>query len=197
MNGQAITQIPGSIAISSVHRMVPEAHEGLVYLLQGEDRVLRSAIQELIDRFALRGTVRVLVGGNRISFDHLGLILGDQGGRIYEFLDRILVSRAETCYQMNDALRALESDHIPLVITDMLESFYADDLTLSEVLLLLQKCIGRIHILCRKAPIFIAARTDATRPQLLELLEKSSDQRFYFLPIAEEPLAVQLGLPGL
>lgn len=197
MSGQAITQIPSSYAISSVRQMIPEAHEGLIYLLQGEDRVLRNAMQELIDRFAMRGTVRVLVGGNRISFDHLPLILGDQAGNVYDFLDQILVSRAETCYQMKDALTALEPDTTPLVITDMLSSFCDEDLTLSEVSLLLQKCITRVHALSVAAPIFIGTQVDPNRPQLLDLLEKSSDQRFYFLPQTERASVVQIGLPGL
>jgi|SRR3990172_4450984 hypothetical protein len=196
MTSATITQIPGSFALSSVRQMVPLPQDGLVYLFQGDKEVLHDAIQEFINRLGMRGAVQVIVGGNRISFDHLPLILGEKIGNVYEIMDRILVSRAETCYQMQDVLKALESSQMPIVITDMLESFYEEDLTSKEVTLLLKKCIMHIHRLSETAPVVISAMGDPSRPNLLELIERNSDERFYFQPFddIEELLQTSLGI---
>jgi hypothetical protein len=182
MGSLDFTQIPGSSALSSVRQMVPLAQVGSIYLFQGEDEVLQPAMQEFIDRFGMRGSVHVVVGSNRISFDHLPLILGEKIGQVYEIMDRIVVSRAETCYQMYDVLAALDSNAVPIVITDMLEAFYEEDLTPQEVTLLLQKCIRHIHRLSANAPVLISASGDLSRSNLLELVEQNSDERFYFQP---------------
>jgi hypothetical protein len=197
MNSLPATQIPSSHALSQVRQMVPLAHVGSVYLFQGESQVLRLPMQELIDRFAMQGPVQVIVGGNRISFDHLPLILGEQLGSVYEIMDRILVSRAEVCYQMQDVLAALAPSPTPIVITDMLESFYEEDLALQEVSFLLQKCLRRIHELSETAPVLIGASGDPSRPSLLEALERNSDERFCFQPFADSEGIVQPRFSGM
>ncbi len=194
MNAAPITQIPGPFALSSVRLMVPLAQGGSVYLFQGDRDVLHVAMQEFIDRLGMRGAVQVVVGGNRISFDHLPLILGEQIGHVYEIMDRIQVSRAETCYQLQDVLATLSPSPVPIVITDMLESFYEEDLTLKEVTLLLQKCILHIHKLSETAPILISAIGNPSRPDLLELIERNSDDRFYFQPFDDVEVLVQTTL---
>lgn len=196
MNSSPVIQIPGSFALSSVRQMVPLPQRGLVYLFQGDSDVLHDAMQEFIDRLGMRGAVQVIVGGNRISFDHLPLILGEQIGNVYEIMDRILVSRAETCYQMQDVLKTLQPSLMPIVITDMLDSFYEEDLTSKEVTLLLQKCILHIQRLSETAPVVISAIGNPSRPNLLELIERNSDERFYFQPFndIEEILQTSLGI---
>ena len=167
-----------------------------MYLFQGDAKVLHQAMQELIDRFALEKAVRVVVGGNRISFDHLPLIVGEQVGHIYEILDRISVSRAETCYQMQDVLGALQPDANPLVVTDMLASFYEEDLTTAEVSLLLKRCLKSLAALGETAPVLISACGDPTRPNLLDMLEQSAGARFYFQPL-DTPPESQLSFTGM
>src|SRR3972149_7739029 len=196
MSSSAVTQIPGPFALSSVRQMVPLS-QGSVYLFQGDADVLHAAMQEFVARLGIRGAVQVIVGGNRISFEHLPLIMGEQVGRVDENMDRILVSRAETCYQMKDVLASLEPSPLPIVITDMLESFYEEDLTPQEVTLLLQKCIKRIHQLSEAAPVLISANPDPARPDLLKLVEQNSDERFYFQPFDQINLVIQPALPGI
>jgi hypothetical protein len=183
--------IPGPAALSKIRNLVPLAQQGSVYLFQGDSKTLFAAMQELIFRFAMQGDVKVVVGANRISFDRLPLILGDRAGEVYEIMDRILVSRAETCFQMQDVLAYLEPSSSPIVITDMLESFYEKDLSVNEVSLLLKKCVRRIHQLSETAPILISAESNAERPVLLETLERLCDQRFYFQPAEDIDIVAQ------
>lgn len=189
--------VPGSRALSSMRSLVPLAEPGSIYLFQGERNVLRSAMQELVDRFAMQEAVQVIVGGNWISFDGLPLLLGERAGSLYEILDHISVSRAETCYQMVDTLLALQPSSAPLIITDMLASFYEEDLTEQEVGTLLRKCLDRIKYLSQFAPVLVDAESDAARPKLLARLEDCADTRFYFQAAVEQPQHAQIGLPGL
>lgn len=193
----SVIPIPGSLALASMRQIVPLARAGSVYLFQGERGTLRAAMQELVDHFGIQGFVQVIVGGNRIAFDHLPLLLGEQIGSVYAIMDRILVSRAETCYQMQDVLAALEPGSAPIVIIDMLESFYEEDLTVQEVTLLLQKCLRRIQELSKTAPILIGSRGDPGRPTLIKLLEQNSDERFYFQPLERSAQIVQTVFPGM
>jgi hypothetical protein len=191
MNFPRANIVPADHWLASVRSLVPQAHADAIYLFQGDRKVLSAAMQELIDRFAIQDTVQVVVGGNRISFDHLPLILGDQAGRVYEILDHILVSRAESCYQMLDVLAALPPSPAPLVITDMLESFYEDSLTLKEVTQQLQRCLARLGELSKQAPVLLSARSNPARPSLMQLLEQHASSRFYFQPLETQPRAVQ------
>ena len=195
-NQATTTQILGPSALASARQLAALARGGSVYLFQGERGVLDAAMEELIDRLGMRGPVQVIVGGNRISFERLPLILNQQLGKVYNIMDRILVSRAETCYQMKDVLTALEPSPIPIVITDMLASFYEEDLTLKEVALLLQKCILRIHQLCNFAPVLISAAPDPSRPSLIQFIEKNSDERFYFQSFDGIETVLQASFPG-
>ncbi|MEX2144285.1 MAG: hypothetical protein WD740_06795 [Anaerolineales bacterium] len=179
--------VPGTRAITSVRDLVPMAQADTIYLFQGDSKVLATAMQEIIDRFAIQETVQVVVGANRISFDRLPLMLGDQAGRAYEILDHILVSRAESCYQMLDVLTALPLSPAPLVITDMLASFYEEDLTLNEVSQQLQRCLTRLDQLSKLAPVLVSARSDPVRPSLIRLLEQHANTRFYFQPLEQQP----------
>ena len=194
MDRTALIPAPGALA--SVREIVPLAHPGFVYLFQGESDVLYVAVQEMIDRFALQAPVQVIVGGNRIGFEHLPLIAGEQIGSIYEILDRIWISRAETCYQMLDVLQALKPSAAPLVITDMLASFYEDDLTKQEVTMLLQNCLAHVQRISEMAPVLISANADALRPNLTEMLERYADMHFYFDP-SNPPKELQTVLPGM
>jgi hypothetical protein len=189
-------QIPGASALSSVRQLAPLAQVGSIYLFQGESEILHAAMEEFVSRLAMRNPVQVIVGGNRISFEHLSLILGEQIGQVYQIMDRILVSRAETCYQMKDVLTALEPIPSPIVITDMLASFYDENLTLPEVTLLLQKCIQRVHQLSELAPVLISADPDPARLELLQLVDQNSDQRFYFEPFENVETVLQSAFPG-
>jgi len=76
------------------------------------------------------------------------------------------------------------------------ESFFEEDLTPQEVTLLLKKCIGHIHKLSEIAPILISAGGDPSRPNLLELIEQNSDERFYFQPFdgVEDAIQTNLGI---
>lgn len=176
--------------------MVPHVQPGEIYVFQGEGKILHIAIQELINRFALQEQVQVIAGGNRVSFEQLPHLLGEQAGNVYEIVDRISVSRAETCYQMFDVLSALAPSTMPLVITDMLEPFYEEDLSIAEVNLLLKKCLECIKELSLAAPILISAGGDPSRPSLLEMLEQNAGMRFYFQPNQDGPANSQISLPG-
>jgi hypothetical protein len=136
-------------------------------------------MEEIMIRFALRGRVDIVTGGNWVSFDRLPLLLHEGQEAVYEILDRIQVSRAETPYQMVDVLTWLKPSSTPLIIPDMLDAFDDDDLTEQEANLLLQKCISRIDVLRSTAPILISINTLHKRDSLVNLLEELAYMHIY------------------
>lgn len=104
-----------------------------------------------------------------------------------------MVSRAETCYQMVDVLSALKPSPIPLVITDMLEAFYDEDLTEQETGMLLEKCVLRMGVLSQESPLLISVNPTTRRTNLIERLERIADMRIYLEPPRQSE-EVQMGL---
>lgn len=190
----AAALVPSEQALATAHSLVSLAHPRSIYLLQAGKEVLLPAMQELIDHFALQGKVRVILGANRITFDHLPLVLGEQAYKIYEIIDRISITRAEVCYQMLAALQATELNSHPLVITDMLESFYEEDLSPREVTALLEDCLERIQQISLAAPVVISANSHPERKNLIDLLADAADVRIYFQPAAEPKGSMQFSL---
>lgn len=180
-------------ALSKIKGVASFIHSGAVYLFQGPRANLHGAMEEMINRFALRGRVHVVAGGNWVSFDRLPLLLREREGRVYETLDHIQVSRAETCYQMVDVLTWLKPSETPLVITDMLEAFDDDDLTEQEANMLLDKCINQIRLLSKTSPVLISVNALRNRPALPVSLEQIADMRIY-IEAARQTHSLQMSM---
>jgi hypothetical protein len=174
-------------AIARIEDMSNFLHSGSVYLFQGPRSGLRTVMENIGERFALHDKVRIIAGGNWVSFDRLPFLLTQRQGRVYEVLDRIFVSRAETCYQMVDVLNALKPSSTPLIVLDLLDPFDDEDLTDMETNMLLDKCILRIGELSQAAPVLISNSQPSPRASLISKLETIADMRIYL----EHPQSIQ------
>lgn len=177
--------------LDSLRQLAPQAHAGAVYMLNGEAPALAAAMQELINRMALQGPVRVILGNNRLNLDLVPLTLGEQAGRAYEVLDNLRISRAETCYQMKDVLAHLEPDPSPVVVSGFLHPFDEKNLAPSEVHMLLEHCLESLHRANRSAPVILSAGPVKEHPELLPLLEQSIDVRLQLEPAQTLPAPLQ------
>jgi hypothetical protein len=148
---------------------------GHIVLLVGSSGLVGPVAQELTHHFAMRGPVRVLLGGNRFSLERLPMLLGDRASMIYEVLDRIQVSRGETCYQLLHALEKTPREPSPFILTDMLDTLYEDGLTETEVARILDDCIRNLRQLSAGAPVLLSASGHPQRPQLLKTLAAAAD----------------------
>ncbi|MDA1329638.1 MAG: hypothetical protein DWG76_01750 [Chloroflexi bacterium] len=181
--------------IQTLHRWLPQVRAGQIYLLVGPAGLVGPIAQELTHHFAIRGAVRVLLGGNRFSLERLPLLLGDRGNQIYEILDRIQVSRGETCYQLLHALEKTPRDSIPFILTDALETLYEDGLTLIEVERVLRDSLANLRQISESAPVLLSAAHRPDRPGLLETLIEAVDHVIEVRP--NQPLATPQQLPLL
>jgi hypothetical protein len=166
-------------ALARIEDVSAFVHSGSIYLFQGPRSGLRAVMENMGERFALREKVRIIAGGNWVSFDRLPFLLKERQGRVYEVLDRIFVSRAETCYQMVDVLNALKPSSTPLLVLDLLDPFDDEDLTDMETNMLLDKCILRLGELSEAAPVLISISQSSPRANLISKLETIADMRIY------------------
>lgn len=168
--------------LEQLYRLVTRLQPGESYLLSGERRLVWQVGQELADKVAIQGPLRLILGGNRYSVDRLPILLGDQAHRIYEVLNRIQLTRAETAYQMLHALEVTPVESTPIFIADFLDSFYEQALDVAEVTRLVRRCLGHMRRLNAGAPLFISAAFSTERPALLELLQTQCDYQLQLYP---------------
>ena len=183
-----------STDIENVFQLPVRAQIGKIYLISGHKTQVAPVVQELVHHFAARGELKVIVGGNRFSLERLPIVLGEGIGNLHEALDRVKVSRGETCYQLLHALQKTPAEKTPLIVMDMLDSFYDEDLTEGEVSRVLENCLLQLQRLSQKAPLLISASVHENREHLLAELVKLSEYSIELWPEQAEQSAAQLKL---
>lgn len=168
------------------------SHAGEIYLIAGHQRSVWPATQVIADFLALLGPLRIILGGNRYTLEYLPMMLSSRVTDIYGVLDHIHISRAETCYQMLDALQRTQPSQEPLLVMEMLDSFYDENLSDSEVKGLLARCISRVRQLSQAAPVFLSADPDRERPELIQMLLLAATQTMRIQPNIKVDPAAQL-----
>jgi hypothetical protein len=157
----------------------PEAGSWL--LLVGP-RSLNAAMLAAIARLGERGDLRVLDGGNR--FNAYPVARAAQGRP--EILNRITVSRAFTCYQVLSLLESTPAIRTPLVILDMLNTFYDESVNRGERKRILRACITHLKRLQRSAGGVISVHPPAVpspaAQELLELLQAAAADTYFIQP---------------
>lgn len=188
------SQVDSSTDIKNVFQLPARARSGKIYLISGHKAQVAPVVQELVHYFAARGEVRVIVGGNRFSLERLPLVLGEDISKLHEVLERTKISRGETCYQLLHALQKTPSEKTPLIVMDMLDTFYDEDLTEGEVSRVLENCLIHLRRLSEHAPLLISASVPPNRERLLADLVKLSEYSIELWPEHEEQSAAQLKL---
>ncbi|MEX1071124.1 MAG: hypothetical protein WEC37_00715 [Anaerolineales bacterium] len=148
------------------------------------------------DVLGILGPLRIILGGNRYTLDYLPILLGRRVIDIYAVLHQIKVSRAETCYQMIDALQKTPPGGTPLIVMELLNSFYDENLSNEEVTGVLNSCVAALIRLSKTTPIIITADPDERRPELIDLLYKLADAVVEMVPNTEPKKDLQPNLFG-
>jgi hypothetical protein len=143
----------------------------------------------LTARLALTGRVRLLDAGN--CFDGYGLArqLRQQTSYWQPALERVSVARAFTCYQVETLLSESVADFSPILVLNLLDTFYDENVKLAERVRLLEVSLAEIRRLCRAASVAVSTCLP-TRDQpgeLLEMLEGAAAQVWSY----EEPQPVE------
>lgn len=160
-----------------------------LHLVLAPHRAQRQMMTILTARLALTGNVRLVDAGN--CFDGYGLArqLRQQTSYWQKALERVSVARAFTCYQVETLLSEAVADFAPVLVLNLLDTFYDENVKLPERLRLLDVSLSELRRLCRTASVAVST-CYPTRDQpgeLLEVLSKSAGQVWSF----EEPQPVE------
>jgi hypothetical protein len=162
-----------------------------LHLVIAPHRAQRQMMTLLTARLALTGRVRLVDAGN--CFDGYGLArqLRQQTSYWQPALERVSVARAFTCYQVETLLSELVSDLSPVLVLNLLDTFYDENVKLAERLRLLEVSLGELRRLGRAASVAVSASLPGPgQPgELLEKLEGAAGQVWsYAEPQPVEPL---------
>ena len=136
---------------------LPDLAAGQIGLVIGP-RAERLIMLELSAHLALRGSVRMLDGGNSYNALYVARFLRRETVRLDESLNRIMVARAFTCYQVITLLEETAVSPHPTLVLDLLSTFYDESVTVPEAYRLLQLVVGHLHRLRHCAPVVVSLR---------------------------------------
>ena len=162
-----------------------------LHLVLAPHRAQRQMMTVLTARLAVTGQVRLVDAGN--CFDGYGLArqLRQQTSYWQAALERVSVARAFTCYQVETLLTESVSDFSPVLVLNLLDTFYDENVRLPERLRLLEVSLAELSRLCRSASVEVSASFPSRdQPgELLEILRGAAGQVWSFEePQSAEPL---------
>jgi hypothetical protein len=162
-----------------------------LHLVIAPHRAQRQMMTILIARLALTGQVRLVDAGN--CFDGYGLArqLRQQTSYWQQALGRVSVARAFTCYQVETLLSESVSDFSPVLVLNLLDTFYDENVKLTERLRLLDVSLAELRRICRTASVAVSASLPKPNQpgELLEMLTAAAGQVWsYEEPQTLEPL---------
>jgi hypothetical protein len=155
--------------MQSFHILPP----GQLYLIPRENTF------DLTIELALNGGLRLLICGNRLPFYDIAYELAWRVGHEYERIlkEGISFSRAETCTQLMDFLSEMDAQTTPLLATDLLSRFYAeDDHQVDELFF---KCQIELRRLSQDCLVFVSANPKPPLERLGHVLDRITRQLDY------------------
>lgn len=145
-------------------------------------------ILQVVARLALRGSLRVLDGGNRFNAYIVALALRQHTIEVEALLEQIHVARAFTCYQVVTLLTQTPAIPRPTLVLDMLATFRDESVSPEERRRLLRTCLGQLRRLAGGAPLLVSAIPQgAQSDELLIMLEEAADKIWRFGPPEPPP----------
>ena len=182
--------VPYAALVRQFHGAPP----GKIYLLHGQGLVFRLSLSAAAQALQNGVPLTLVDGSNRFDAYYLAEFARSATARgdgpsvtPEEMLERIYVSRAFTCYQMEALItdrlpQFLERSRSPVVIIfGLLDTFYDDQAPLFEVRQSLQRIIAALRRLREKGIAVLLASLDlrpATREELFPTLAGVADSVF-------------------
>jgi hypothetical protein len=135
---------------------------------------------ELANRLAQRGPLCVVDGGNRLDIYGLARKARRDSPNLNGVLERIRVARAFSCRQMTALLDATPGG-TPLLVFDLLVTFYDEDEALDERKRLLGQCLRRLQRLSLSGPVVVGAALGPSQDdELVEMLALATGKIWHF-----------------
>ncbi len=157
---------------------------GKLYLLHAPRSFIRRSVSVILAGYALSTEVRVLDGGNLIDLYGLGREVRRRTEDVSAAMQRIYVARAFTCYQMTALLCSSVNLHQPIVVLELLDTFYDENASLFERTRLLETCLAQLRRLSREIPTLVTSGTTSggRGDTLFERLQEAADHVWQLEP---------------
>ena len=139
----------------------PAPQSGKISLVVAPRAVVPS-LMPMLATLALHGQVIVVDGGNCFDGYALARALRRQTHLVQAALERVLLSRAFTCYQMVAMLAKLPIDGTPVLVLDLLSTFLDENVALFKRQRLLGNSLSLLRRISVGAPVAIWARSRTT-----------------------------------
>lgn len=179
--------------LSPKHAPIPLTPQQLVTIpALREDRL---ATFNLIAHLALSGPVRVIDAGNQYEAFTIARAIRRHTSQLYRCLERIEVARPFTCYQVLTLFRQTPSTPTPIIILDLLRTFYDESIPTGESAALLQQVIHELSRLKQEAAILVSLSASPwpERAGFPHSLRRLADQAIEVAPALPPPVS-QLAL---
>ena len=138
------------------------------------------AMFNLAAEHALAGPLYVLDGGNCINIYPLARALRQRTASLSTALENVRLARAFTCYQMLALLEGTQPDGAPVLVLDLLSTFYDESVPLFESQRLLANALRQLMRLRIAAPLAVSARLPntaaASRRPLYDTLIQTAEE---------------------
>jgi hypothetical protein len=138
----------------------------------------------LAARLAVYSPLRVLDGGNRFNVQSIARFLRRTSPNVLtNILESIRVARAFTCYQMLALLEDKFPWPHPLLVIDMLDTFYDESAPLRERLRLVKDCVACLEEHKQRVPVAVSIRPPKPGKEdptgLLQIIQQAADTLWF------------------
>jgi len=117
------------------------------------------ALLAMLTALAARGqTLRVFDGGNRFDGYFVARLARRMCKHPYTALERIRLSRAFTCFQLAERIEKTPAGPEPVIVLDLLTTFYDENVPLQDSERLLETTISHLKRLATVSPVIVGAR---------------------------------------
>src|SRR5688572_27295274 len=144
----------------------------------------REKIIELITRLVLRGSFFLIIAGDWfVDHDDLRYSVFRYTNAFDEILDRLILARARTCFQLLDLLMKADKENKSVLILDPLHHFYNEDVELPVRDRILAQCSQYIKRISLSNPVAM----------LVPKLDTEDHKRFFpvLAAVADEIIPVE------
>ncbi len=154
---------------------LPDLSPGKFLLLAASGAKEKELTQEIVVRLTAFESFRALIGNNRFDAYQIARELRRHTREAADYMERIHLARAFTCYQMLTLLRKTTSAPTPTFVIGLLTTFYDENIPAYESLRVLQNCIWELKRLSRSAPLIVSVNPKEEREELYSTIQNAAD----------------------
>ena len=132
----------------------------------------------LVSDLAIKGTLRVVDGGNLFNVLTLSRMIRRKTNNVVEVLNHIYISRAFTCFQMESMLHELQTCSGCVLVLDLLAAFYDENVDARQSRQLFANCVRHLKRQSSISPVLVSISPSpkaGERPFLTQMLLESAN----------------------